>query len=128
MESDPKLCGLLRYVGGDYQDPTASQAIRRELGAAKRPAFYLAIPPLLFGRSWHSRGSPAVPTGPYLSWGTTPLLRRGFPRGNTPLTCARAGTNARNAQITRLVSVPSVCSVVVSTHRFDENLFSSAPP
>ena len=44
-----KLCGLLRYVDGDYNDPATFQAIRRELGPARRPAHYLAIPPVLFG-------------------------------------------------------------------------------
>jgi glucose-6-phosphate 1-dehydrogenase len=44
-----KLCGLLRYVDGDYNDPATFQAIRKELGSAQRPAFYLAIPPVLFG-------------------------------------------------------------------------------
>jgi len=44
-----KLSTLLRYVDGDYQDPTTFQAIRKELGSAQRPAHYLAIPPLLFG-------------------------------------------------------------------------------
>jgi glucose-6-phosphate 1-dehydrogenase len=44
-----KLCGLLRYVDGDYNDPATFQAIRKELGSAQRPAHYLAIPPLLFG-------------------------------------------------------------------------------
>jgi glucose-6-phosphate 1-dehydrogenase len=44
-----KLCGLLRYVDGDYKDPATFQAIRKELGPAQRPAHYLAIPPLLFG-------------------------------------------------------------------------------
>jgi glucose-6-phosphate 1-dehydrogenase len=39
-----KLCGLLRYVDGDYKDPTTFQAIREELGSAH----YLAIPPMLF--------------------------------------------------------------------------------
>ena len=43
-----KLCGLLRYVDGDYKDPATFQAIRKELGAARRPAHYLAIPPMLF--------------------------------------------------------------------------------
>ena len=43
-----KLSGLLRYVDGDYQDPATFAAIRRELGAATRPAHYLAIPPVLF--------------------------------------------------------------------------------
>src|SRR6516165_8882047 len=44
-----KLCGLLRYVDGDYKDPATFQAIRKELRSAQRPAHYLAIPPLLFG-------------------------------------------------------------------------------
>src|SRR5215467_1795543 len=43
-----KLCGLLRYVDGDYHDPTTFQALRKELGAAQQPAHYLAIPPGLF--------------------------------------------------------------------------------
>jgi glucose-6-phosphate 1-dehydrogenase len=29
-----KLCGLLRYVDGDYKDPMTFQAIRKELGSA----------------------------------------------------------------------------------------------
>ena len=52
-ESSPaafdKLCGLLRYVDGDYKDAATFQAIRKELGSAQRPAHYLAIPPALFG-------------------------------------------------------------------------------
>lgn len=44
-----KLCGLLRYVDGDYRDLSTFQSIRRELGSAQRPAHYLAIPPTLFG-------------------------------------------------------------------------------
>src|ERR1700761_6864588 len=43
-----KLCSLLRYVDGDYKDPTTFQAIRKELGSCERPAHYLAIPPVLF--------------------------------------------------------------------------------
>src|SRR5439155_4832200 len=42
------LRGRLRYVDGDYKDPATFQAIRKELGAARRPAHYLAIPPVLF--------------------------------------------------------------------------------
>ena len=42
------LSDLLRYVDGDYKDPATFQAIRKELGAARRPAHYLAIPPMLF--------------------------------------------------------------------------------
>src|SRR5262249_39880250 len=41
--------GLLRYVDGDYNDPETFRAIREALGAAQRPACYLAIPPALFG-------------------------------------------------------------------------------
>jgi glucose-6-phosphate 1-dehydrogenase len=44
-----KLCGLLSYVDGDYNDPATYQSIRKELGSARRPAHYLAIPPVLFG-------------------------------------------------------------------------------
>jgi glucose-6-phosphate 1-dehydrogenase len=44
-----RLCSLLRYVGGDYQDPATFQALRKELGSAQQPAHYLAIPPVLFG-------------------------------------------------------------------------------
>ena len=44
-----KLCGLLRYVDGDYKDPATFAALRRELGGAEHPAHYLAIPPPLFG-------------------------------------------------------------------------------
>src|SRR3984893_1283788 len=43
-----KLCGLLRYVDGDYQDPATFEALRKELNGAERPAHYLAIPPVLF--------------------------------------------------------------------------------
>jgi glucose-6-phosphate 1-dehydrogenase len=41
---------LLRYVDGDYNDPATFQAIRQDLGSAQRPAHYLAIPPVLFGK------------------------------------------------------------------------------
>jgi glucose-6-phosphate 1-dehydrogenase len=44
-----KLSGLLRYVDGDYKDSATFQAIRKELGPAESPAYYLAIPPTLFG-------------------------------------------------------------------------------
>src|SRR5438128_6012889 len=43
-----KLCGLLRYVDGDYKDPATFQSLRSELGSAQQPAHYLAIPPVLF--------------------------------------------------------------------------------
>jgi glucose-6-phosphate 1-dehydrogenase len=43
-----KLCGLLRYVDGDYQGLETFAALRRELKDANNPAHYLAIPPGLF--------------------------------------------------------------------------------
>lgn len=43
-----KLAGLLHYVCGDYHDAETFRAIRRALGDARRPAYYLAIPPTAF--------------------------------------------------------------------------------
>jgi glucose-6-phosphate 1-dehydrogenase len=48
-ESVDKLLNLLRYVDGDYKDPNTFQEIRKELGVARNPAHYMAIPPKLFG-------------------------------------------------------------------------------
>ena len=42
------LSGLLRYVGGNYEDAATFEALRTELGSATRPAFYFAIPPSMF--------------------------------------------------------------------------------
>jgi glucose-6-phosphate 1-dehydrogenase len=42
------LLSLLQYVSGDYQDPKTFAAIKSALGTARRPAYYLAIPPSLF--------------------------------------------------------------------------------
>src|SRR4029450_12290019 len=44
-----KLSGLLRYVDGDYREPATFEALRQQLGPARHPAYYLAIPPALFG-------------------------------------------------------------------------------
>jgi glucose-6-phosphate 1-dehydrogenase len=44
-----RLCGLLRYVDGDYQDSATFSALCKALGPAQRPAYYLAIPPAVFG-------------------------------------------------------------------------------
>jgi glucose-6-phosphate 1-dehydrogenase len=43
-----KLIGLMRYVRGDNTDSATFQAIRKELGGAQRPAYYMAIPPSIF--------------------------------------------------------------------------------
>jgi glucose-6-phosphate 1-dehydrogenase len=48
-EAFAKLCGLLRYVDGDYEDPRTFQQMRSKLGNSQHPAHYLAIPPKLFG-------------------------------------------------------------------------------
>jgi glucose-6-phosphate 1-dehydrogenase len=45
-----KLSSLLRYVDGDYAEESTFQELRKQLGDAKRPAHYLAIPPVLFER------------------------------------------------------------------------------
>jgi glucose-6-phosphate 1-dehydrogenase len=42
------LLSLLKYVSGDYNDSGTFTAIKTALGSAKRPAYYLAIPPVLF--------------------------------------------------------------------------------
>jgi glucose-6-phosphate 1-dehydrogenase len=46
----PKLLEKLRYVDGDYNDAQTFANVRTELGAAKHPIHYLAIPPFLFGK------------------------------------------------------------------------------
>ncbi|HEX4151022.1 MAG TPA: glucose-6-phosphate dehydrogenase [Steroidobacteraceae bacterium] len=43
------LSDQLRYVDGDYGDPETYRKLRKELGSAKRPIHYLAIPPSMFG-------------------------------------------------------------------------------
>jgi glucose-6-phosphate 1-dehydrogenase len=48
-ESFAKLSSQLRYVSGDYSDPETYSKLRKELGFARRPIHYLAIPPSMFG-------------------------------------------------------------------------------
>ena len=43
-----KLVELLRYVDGDYADEETFTQLRKELGDAQRPLYYLAIPPSMF--------------------------------------------------------------------------------
>jgi glucose-6-phosphate 1-dehydrogenase len=47
-EAFARLMSVLRYVDGDYGDPKTFQQVRKELGNAKHPLHYLAIPPSLF--------------------------------------------------------------------------------
>ena len=44
----PKLVAQLRYVDGDYNDPTTFARLHLELEGRTRPAHYLAIPPSMF--------------------------------------------------------------------------------
>ena len=43
-----RLLSLLTYVSGDYTDNNTYTTIKKALGKARRPAYYLAIPPALF--------------------------------------------------------------------------------
>jgi len=47
-EAFDRLCALLRYVDGDYNDKETFEVVRKELGSTQRPAYYLAIPPVAF--------------------------------------------------------------------------------
>ena len=49
QQAQEKLLSLLRYVDGDYADPATFANLYRELGDAKRPLNYLAVPPVTFG-------------------------------------------------------------------------------
>jgi len=44
-----RLLSLFVYVSGDYESPDTFHAIAKALDGARRPLFYLAIPPVLFG-------------------------------------------------------------------------------
>ncbi len=43
-----RLMELLRFVDGDYRDPATFAGLRKELGEARRPLHYFAIPPSMF--------------------------------------------------------------------------------
>jgi len=45
-----RLCGMLQYIDGDYNDLSTYETLKKTLGSAQRPAHYLAIPPVLFGK------------------------------------------------------------------------------
>jgi glucose-6-phosphate 1-dehydrogenase len=47
-EAFPKLMSKLKYIDGDYRDPTTFAKLRQELGESQHPLYYLAIPPFLF--------------------------------------------------------------------------------
>ena len=52
-----RLLSSLRYVDGDYNDATTFEKLKKALGNARRPAYYLAIPPALFGAVINSLGA-----------------------------------------------------------------------
>ncbi|MFT3837523.1 MAG: glucose-6-phosphate dehydrogenase [Myxococcaceae bacterium] len=47
-EAFPRLVKRLHYVDGDYGDEKTFEQLKAELGGAKRPMHYLAIPPSMF--------------------------------------------------------------------------------
>jgi glucose-6-phosphate 1-dehydrogenase len=60
------LAARLRYVSGDYQNPETFTAIRKALGDAAAPLFYLAIPPSPSARLRRSRGIGLCPRRPLI--------------------------------------------------------------
>jgi glucose-6-phosphate 1-dehydrogenase len=58
-----KLMSLLRYVDGDYREEATFQALRKELGDAKHPTHYLAIPPSMFSTVGHGLGKAGCAEG-----------------------------------------------------------------
>jgi glucose-6-phosphate 1-dehydrogenase len=52
-----QFLGRLRYVCGEYSDASTYRAIRKEMGDAKRPTHYLAIPPSVFATVVEGLGS-----------------------------------------------------------------------
>ncbi|MGH7896518.1 MAG: glucose-6-phosphate dehydrogenase, partial [Candidatus Binatia bacterium] len=67
-----KLAALLRYIDGDYRDPSTYGSLRSALGDAAHPAHYLAIPPSLFatvveglGRSRCASGARVIVEKPF---------------------------------------------------------------
>lgn len=62
-EAFDKLSRLLRYVDGDYHDAATFQELRKQLGSAARPAYYLAIPPALFGMVTEQLGKSGCTSG-----------------------------------------------------------------
>jgi len=62
-EAFAQLSRLLRYIDGDYGDSATFQQLRRELGEARHPMHYLAIPPILFETVIHQLGESGCAQG-----------------------------------------------------------------
>lgn len=73
-----RLCQLLHYVDGDYQDPETFRQIRRELGTVERPAHYLAIPPMLFESVVHQLAASGCSAGPGCAGGARVIVEKPF--------------------------------------------------
>ncbi|NNM51659.1 MAG: glucose-6-phosphate dehydrogenase [Pseudomonadales bacterium] len=52
-----RLSELLRYIDGDYRNPATYEGLKRVLGEAQRPLYYLAIPPSMFAAVVEGLGS-----------------------------------------------------------------------
>jgi glucose-6-phosphate 1-dehydrogenase len=52
-ESATRVCGLLRYVDGDYNEAGTYERLKQALSDAQRPIHYLAIPPSMFAPVVH---------------------------------------------------------------------------
>ncbi len=89
-----KLLSLLRYVDGDYADPSTFEKLHSELGNATRALNYLAVPPSMFGvvaegiaKSSTARDSRLVIEKPFghdraSSKQLNEVLRQNFPEEN----------------------------------------------
>jgi glucose-6-phosphate 1-dehydrogenase len=67
-----RFTALLRYVDGDYQRLPTFEALRKALGSAQQPLYYLAIPPSVFpvvidhlGTSGAAKGAKVVVEKPF---------------------------------------------------------------
>jgi glucose-6-phosphate 1-dehydrogenase len=79
-DSFDRLCRLLRYVDGDYVDPSTFAAIREELGTVERPAHYLAIPPALFETVVNQLAAHGCTATPGCSDGARVIVEKPFGR------------------------------------------------
>jgi len=58
-----RLLRSLAYIDGDYSDLGTFTRLREQLGAASRPAHYLAVPPKVFGLVFEQLGRSGAATG-----------------------------------------------------------------
>lgn len=77
-EAFDHLCRLLRYVDGDYADPSTFAAVRKELGTVERPAHYLAIPPALFETVVQQLAASGCAAAPGCSAGVRVIVEKPF--------------------------------------------------